>query len=70
MKNKLTWEQSKAVLCICGHEMYWHLTAEGECDGPTPENGKVVFCPCLKFKQDNLKYLEDKYNEKTTTSLS
>lgn len=59
------------VECICGHDLghHWFSPNRKECI--------YAFCGCLDFKQDNLKYLEDRYkpnkkkrkrNEKTLHS--
>jgi hypothetical protein len=78
IKSKLSWEEQKVVICKCGHEMYWHLTSGKQCDGPIPyplpfkrhtlkqNPGVFIFCECNKFRQDNLRYLENLYEKKST----
>lgn len=77
-KTKPSWEEQKAIICHCGHEMYWHLTSGKKCDGPVPyplspkrhslkqNPGVFTFCDCEKFRQNNLKYLESLYAKKNS----
>ena len=66
--------QQKNNICKCGHlkKEHWDY-GKGRCyfDGMT--KGDISFigmykengCRCIGFKQDNLKYLEKLYEEKT-----
>ena len=46
------------LLCICSHHQLDHGSMEG-C-------WYKLNCGCMKFKMDNLKYLEDKYEQLRT----
>lgn len=64
-------------LCICGHEKDFH--------SEIPGNFEVINCKkclmiwqsrwsvekiiCKEFRLDNLRYLEDLYNEKSSTHI-
>lgn len=57
------------LICICGHAIRIHnmdgqYTMRGACYYGTP----LCWCPCLRYNRDNLKYLEECYNEKQRVS--
>lgn len=55
--------------CICGHEDFMHGACIGACGitlvGPDNELEDNIRHSCEEFRLDNLKYLEQVYEEKT-----
>jgi hypothetical protein len=52
-------DQTKKKICICGHELGWHISSIN------PLGGRcwILACLCKNFKRDNLRYLEEKAND-------
>lgn len=53
------------IYCVCGHNKLSHYEHEFSWNFSSCRTwmGRE-HCNCQKFKQDNLKYLEDLYNER------
>lgn len=58
----------KLRTCICARGRAGHLEFMHEYPKwhwGIDSNGIYNKCPCIEFKQDNLKYLEERYNEQS-----
>jgi hypothetical protein len=49
------------MICVCGHVQKVHRWG-CDCCWTKDKTGALI-CPCREFKLDNLKYLEEKYND-------
>lgn len=49
--------------CICGHSKRDHLYQTGICNFSNIALRGNLICKCLKFKPNNLRYLEQKSQE-------